>query len=902
MESILLKLKNRLDHFPVFEENQVLTEEQLNKVVTYLDQQTRLSRRNLHGYGTVCGLHLSMVNRQIRLSKGCGLTSDGDLLEWPSDTTFPNFRLFKDEQAKYPMLQDTVVYELLPAGVKKEEQIAFSQFSQQTEKKLSDFAVLLYLESYLFDPDVCTGGDCDNKGQTQLNQLRVLLVPKSLASKQASLLSAGKSFFQLSKLSIQRLVLTPGSIDSYTKLSNAYQSIISSTSQSLQSALKSAYSQLSFLLSDSFNNQDPTPVWNQKLGQLAGATSTEGKQYRYAFLKDLVQAYNEFLDSCYQLNVACLPDINLSPKHVFIGDAAAQIEDKKDPYRQHFVETPFHSDGKEKLQRCLFLFKRIGTLIQSADFTNQQALKITPSKLYATLGDKAIPVYYQVSNEARLFENWDFERTQKDEETGIYSYHAPEYSQLPEVRSPLSYDLMAYDHFRIEGHLGQPFKTAFETLQSMIKVHNLPIKVLPIMIETDFNRAWVWPGLKYYGMEILHKLYRDELVNNLNELKVFNLELNNKVQSANDEELPPLDIESNSLSLKAFTAQQTNLVNQKITETKSFLAKSIVDFDHTSFENNYKEVVSQGAVLNKGIKGVTFASAYTPLEKTVNNINFSKLKGLADLIKKREEKDKEKSMLQTFIEGHPGLEHTGGVPRGGTFVLLYSSSTSKVVADMSLPYWYVDEPVSEVPEESDVSDNNLVLDWKFNNDIFVYTNQNNKLKESISKLNLQLDQFKFELDTQKTNLNSYQGSINTLIQTIPNYQIDYGSIGGLTTGVKDSYLANNLGLLNQMNDYKMHLENQINAGSASEAEKAVYNDMELVMAGIVEDTIVKTSKTSADIARESDEAKSLEMMVNLTKNLKTEDAVKKVRNTVESVKAGSATKENYIAKLNMFNL
>ena len=155
------------------------------------------------------------------------------------------------------------------------------------------------------------------------------------------------------------------------------------------------------------------------------------------------------------------------------------------------------------------------------------------------------------------------------------------------------------------------------------------------MIETDFTRAWVWPGLKYYGMEILHKLYRDELVNNLNELKHFNQELNTKVQAAADDELPPLNIEANALSLKAFTAQQTQLVNQKIGDTKMFLAKSIVDFDHDAFENNYKEVVAQGAMLNKGIKGVTFASSYTPLEKTVNNINFSKLKGLADLIRKR---------------------------------------------------------------------------------------------------------------------------------------------------------------------------------------------------------------------------------------------------------------------------
>ncbi|HKJ42122.1 MAG TPA: hypothetical protein VKA27_08500, partial [Sunxiuqinia sp.] len=212
MESTLLKLKNRLDSFPVFEQNQVLTEEHLNAVVNYLDQQTRLSRRDLRGYGVVCGLKLSVVNRQLNLSKGCGLTSDGDLLEWTDDTSFPNFRIFKDENANYPLFKDLTVYELIPTGTKKVDQIAFRNFSQQTERKLTDFAVLLYLESYLYDPDLCTGGDCDNKGLKQIHKLRVLLVPKDVAAQHPSLLSAGKSFFSLDKLSVQRLMLTPGSM------------------------------------------------------------------------------------------------------------------------------------------------------------------------------------------------------------------------------------------------------------------------------------------------------------------------------------------------------------------------------------------------------------------------------------------------------------------------------------------------------------------------------------------------------------------------------------------------------------------------------------------------------------------------------------------------------------------
>ena len=899
MENDLLKLKNRLDNFPVFEENQVLTEEHLNLVVSYLDQQTRLSRRNLHGYGVVCGLQLNMLNRQLWLSKGCGLTSDGDLLEWPEDIAFTHFRIFVDDNSKYPLLKGQLVYELIPSGSKEEGQVAFSQFGRQTEKKLTDFAAMLYLESYVFDPDICAGGDCDNKGRQQINRLRVLLVHKDLAAKQPGLLSAGKSFFNLNKLSVQRLVLVPGAIDSQTKLSDAYQSIINQANQSLQAALKQSWPQLNFLLSGDFNNIDPTTEWSRKLTQLAGSGTTAARQSVYSLMKDLVQAYNEFADSCYGLNVACLPDINLSPKHLFIGDAAVQTEYKKDPFRQDFVESPVLNRRGKQLKHCLFLFKRIGALINSADFSNQETIRITPSVANAALGKKAIPAYYQVAGEERLFENWDFESTEKGREGNIYSYHAARYSQEPEALNPLNYDLSQYGHFRIEGHLGKPFRTAFDTLERMVRENNLPIKVLPIMIETDFEKAWVWPGLKYFGMEILHKLYRDELVNNLNELKTFNVELNNKVQAAPDEELPPLSVEANSLSIKAFTSQQTNLVNQKITATKNFLAKSIVDFDYNAFENNYKEIVSQGALLNKGVKSVTLASAYTPLEKTVNNITFSKLKNLADLIKKREEKDKEKSMLQTFIEKHPGLEHTGGVPAGGTFILLYSSSAKNVVADMSLPYWYVDIP-QEVPEESDISDDKLVLDWKFNNDLFVYTNQNSKLKEGITKLGSQLELLKFDVETQKTNLNSYQGSINTLIQTIPNLKLDYGTIGGLTGTVRDPDLAKNAGLMLEMNNYKTYLENRINAGAATESEKAVYNDMEAVLAGIVEDTILKTSQGATDIAKAGDEAATLEVAVNIAKTLKNDDAVAKVRTSVETAKAAASAKDNYLSKLNMF--
>jgi len=53
-------------------------------------------------------------------------------------------------------------------------------------------------------------------------------------------------------------------------------------------------------------------------------------------------------------------------------------------------------------------------------------------------------------------------------------------------------------------------------------------------------------------------------------------------------------------------------------------------------------------------------------------------------------------MLGNFMKKNPGLEHAGGVLRGGTFVLVYTSNDDKVVADFMLPYASVDKDV--VPE------------------------------------------------------------------------------------------------------------------------------------------------------------------------------------------------------------
>jgi hypothetical protein len=63
--------------YPVFEADQVLTNDHLNSLVNYLDQQDRLTRMKLVGSGIVCGLEIEPATSEIKISKGCAVTSQG---------------------------------------------------------------------------------------------------------------------------------------------------------------------------------------------------------------------------------------------------------------------------------------------------------------------------------------------------------------------------------------------------------------------------------------------------------------------------------------------------------------------------------------------------------------------------------------------------------------------------------------------------------------------------------------------------------------------------------------------------------------------------------------------------------------------------------------------------------
>jgi len=233
------KLSEITTQYHTFEDNQVLTKDQLNEFIDYFEDQDRMSRIFLSGVGIVCGFELSLDSGKpsVTISQGAGVTTDGDLIKLrkniagsglksidlssveytyykPFEDSFANYKFFKklvnvdgkikempiemlelltaDAEGAIPLaslsglnigavskFRNTALADLKDTTLSELKDPTFSRFTDRLLSGLTDKVVLLYLEAYEKKADLCTSIDCDNQGVEQVARLRVLLVSKA---------------------------------------------------------------------------------------------------------------------------------------------------------------------------------------------------------------------------------------------------------------------------------------------------------------------------------------------------------------------------------------------------------------------------------------------------------------------------------------------------------------------------------------------------------------------------------------------------------------------------------------------------------------------------------------------------------------------------------------------------
>lgn len=507
------KLDNLTTQYRKFNANQVLTEGQLNEFIDYFEDQDRLSRTRLGGVGIVCGFKSAIVSGAsnsgtgINITQGAGVTTDGDLITLREkqsenisiDLTSKDYTFYRNfvDTYKYPyFIKGSNQIALLELFTDKDHEALLNEGADSKSfypissiAKLDEKIMVLYLETYSNEESPCESADCDHNGAEQVSELRVLLADK--ADVDTTIVNNGNKikdsiynlhngyeelYKGLKDLEVKRVILDADIVehdDLMTKFKDAIES------PSIISDLGVGFTAIAHAFNIDLDFSGPN--LNDKLISVLNDNLDGHYQYRYDLLKDLVDTYNEIKGLILHLKSVCCPDINAFPKHLLLGPVGASLGlGDKTIFRHNFYNSPINTDADENKERLLLLANRFVQKINDfRSFTGP--IKITPSNQNVTLGNKAVPFYYNVSS--NLLKKWNFDRTQTGKETYNLSYHTGSLSTAGFVQNPLWYNIDDHDFFRIEGHLGMPYKIALQNINDLKATYGLAIDVVALVLK-----------------------------------------------------------------------------------------------------------------------------------------------------------------------------------------------------------------------------------------------------------------------------------------------------------------------------------------------------------------------------------------------------------------------------------
>ncbi len=815
---IIRRLNEVTTDYAVFERDQVLTETQLNSVVEYLDDQSRLTRTQLLGIGIVGGLWPSLGKEQLVVGKGIGVTSDGDLIGLSADTVFDRWLPYDESAPAYDAFYDgekmLPLIELLASDDKREGKL-LAEMAGSPEKMVA----VAFMESYENDPDLCTGGDCDNRGRTARNTQRLLLINREVAGKfglTATFRTGADLARQLPRVRATRVDLGTGG-DAKVDVTSAelFAARYRTAANASFNALREAARILVARIGDGAALGLPSPVgWPATLESRQNAlpATIGGIQYFHDHAKDLVAVWNDLRTALFADDGVLCPASEAFPKHLLLGALADPSVDRTGCY-----PAPWLAGGMIERQRVILLMRKFSLLLKMFELPKAQIPKIIPSRREsAALDDRAMPVYYKA--DASLRELWNDTRRQRGESDDNTGYHWTQATDLkpflPEaplaekqLPDPFLIDQGSNDFYRIEGFLGLKADVAEPAIEKLIRQRNLPISVISALTHNQRQLIIRGPKFKQTSLHSLHYLLRQDLTSHIKDNIAYSSRLVLDVRKAQGDWVRDEDIKlkaggtfNQHVALTTDYAKPLENAKAQLESADTDLVGS-VEKPGPLAARRYKDFVAQASPIRERLSTVVVSAAgakadlgavtrndiVSPLDSLAGSKSHLWVDWLGDILKKREDDKKDKLLLSNMLNEHPGLEHAGGVVPGGTFVLVYNDA-GVVIGDLMLPYWIDDN------DESDLAEPALTLP-----DINLRLPPNLLPIKFIKPLDLSFDDFKVtkiapEIKIQENYSKFFQSSLGSLGEVLKTSRAAVAT-EGIKAATGDKYMEQMLAII-----------------------------------------------------------------------------------------------------------
>ncbi|MBE9009580.1 hypothetical protein IQ250_05105, partial [Pseudanabaenaceae cyanobacterium LEGE 13415] len=528
-------------NYPIFTPNQLLTDQDLNGIVNYVEELDQLTRTYFIGMGIVQGLevqHFSNPTR-IQIAPGFGLTSEGFFIqrkvEPESNKAFTHYQeisIAKNLFIRSESRQESyLVKELLT------EQTG-NNVQPLTEEELKQ-QIIVVLYDWIDIPrgETCQLNYDEQRSKNRTFRLRFFLLPRtqpqnapSTMLSAESLLRAGYPTSQLPepwktfsdragtaaifeardrfveaeefRLQVQRFGQVENSVD-LTKIKDysTFQENYFRICETAIAAIDRAFPELFRLFSPFFSTFHPNS--KQDFATLAPSLTTLLQRFRsrtnnaiplytlqyfYDYLSQLVAAYAELVEAVFDLMDDAAPDAGRFPQFLMLGlvpPLNQQGFEVSSSYRSQFIQTRIYNNNQYRVQQVRHLYDR---LLKLCDFENgkesflPQAFYKTPVKITQSPDRSA-----QVSDQAipyylnypKVYQFWNYDAYRKGR-----SKHQPAYyhSDSNHVFNELTYRLDDYNFYRIEGHLGRSNTDALKLIRDYQHRYNLPFDVITLKL------------------------------------------------------------------------------------------------------------------------------------------------------------------------------------------------------------------------------------------------------------------------------------------------------------------------------------------------------------------------------------------------------------------------------------
>ena len=720
-----------IDKYPLFEPNQVLTNGHLNVMRDYLDQQDRLTRSRLIGTGILYGFELLHSQKELRITSGAGITTEGYLMtiEPSEERTFTKYREYdlgdvyydpfiipknevpKKDQDKINQIQ---LWELLPDNAEGDG----IESLEDNAGFLNNKAVILYIEIKAKDLKTCFTSNCDDKGRERMFTLRKLLVNNSeldgIFKKSATEVKPDTQFLDEFRMKAFHL-----SSDLPSAIDDAYLQVCDDQFlDEVGSTLRHTYEVYLDFLSKPYQGTNPFYDAGELLKKLRNE-NLSNLQYFHDFVLDLTLAYREFKEVAGCLDFDTFTMDNDFPRHLILGKIVDNRFILAQEYRHHFEPPLDYQQLKTNVNKLIWYHQKLVIMLHSFGMPDmvESEIRITPSlEKSGLLSSRSLPFYYRPKEPTHpLFNRWNFKLHHTGNSDSLLSYHAGIYSEIDAIIHPLDYDHQDYPFLRIEGHLGKTRDEAIQKLKDLQRAHDLSFDLVTLSIQPGDEANPVAlkelaSTLGYHDLQEDYYFHRLNLIHPVEDLKV----LFRTLVEGDFEEVrkwykksgieDDLDIED-----------RLRLIFNRVNNLITLLPPNLFDFNYGAFKDAYKDTIQDSIdflLIDNGLleeiyyelryqqeeDGLPFGEGFINqaiklIFRVFDKLFFTRLLQIYAAFKSRipvavEGSETTSNAFFEFAKRNPGLKHQAGVNKGGTFVMVSTTAEAdaKIIADFSLPY------------------------------------------------------------------------------------------------------------------------------------------------------------------------------------------------------------------------